>query len=131
VCPQRFGLGFNAVFHFTDVPAFVSGAHMVIFDPHARYLPGVSPAQPGLKLSFAGGSSLTAQFPDAFAPFLPHFGCALTGHYPATLFRFPLRCLHACFPTIHLPNRTIGNYYRRPAGLACTSDPLHAFFASL
>ena len=36
-----------AVFHFTDVPAFVSGGHIVIFDPHARYLPGVSPAQPG------------------------------------------------------------------------------------
>ena len=87
---QRFGLGFNAVFHFTDVPAFVSGGHMVLFDPHARYLPGVSAAQPGLKLTLQA-AGLVSQFPDAFAPFLPHFGCSLTGHYPATLFRFPLR----------------------------------------
>lgn len=37
----RFGLGFNAVYHFTDVPSFVSGDHVVMFDPHARYLPGM------------------------------------------------------------------------------------------
>ena len=30
----RFGLGFNAVYHFTDVPSFVSGDHLVFFDPH-------------------------------------------------------------------------------------------------
>ena len=35
----RFGLGFNAVYHFTDLPAFVSGDHLVLFDPHAKYLP--------------------------------------------------------------------------------------------
>lgn len=94
------------MFHFTDVPAFVSGAHMVIFDPHARYLPGVSPAQPGLKLTFQQGSALVAQFPDAFAPFLPHFGCSLAGHYPATLFRFPLRCfaLFFCFVSCMPPH---------------------------
>ena len=32
----RFGLGFNSVYHVTDVPSFVSGEHLVIFDPHAR-----------------------------------------------------------------------------------------------
>ena len=60
----RFGLGFNAVYHFTDVsgwilarsvagvwfdsmdvgplqvPSFVSGRHLVLFDPHTQYLPG-------------------------------------------------------------------------------------------
>lgn len=35
----RFGLGFNAVYHFTDLPCFVSGDHLVMFDPHAKYLP--------------------------------------------------------------------------------------------
>ena len=32
----RFGLGFNCVYHFTDVPSFVSGDFLVTFDPHAR-----------------------------------------------------------------------------------------------
>eukprot|EP00850_Spirogloea_muscicola_P023646 SM000374S13842 [mRNA] locus=s374:6146:9305:- [translate_table: standard] len=87
----RFGLGFNSVYHFTDVPGFVSGGHVVLFDPHARHLPGVSPAQPGLKLVFPG-RGLPAAFPDQFAPFA-HFGCDLRGAapYSGTLFRFPLR----------------------------------------
>lgn len=34
----RFGLGFNSVYHFTDVPSFVSGNHLVVFDPHARWV---------------------------------------------------------------------------------------------
>ena len=32
----RFGLGFNAVYHLTDVPSFCSGDYIVLFDPHAR-----------------------------------------------------------------------------------------------
>jgi hypothetical protein len=39
--------GFNVVYNLTDVPSFVSGQHIVLFDPHAAYLPGVSLAQPG------------------------------------------------------------------------------------
>lgn len=38
----RFGLGFNAVYHLTDLPSFVSGQHLVLFDPHAKYLPGAA-----------------------------------------------------------------------------------------
>jgi hypothetical protein len=55
----------------------------------SRYLPGVSPAQPGLKIAFAN-ADLLHQFPDAAAPYL-HFGCSLAEHFPGTLFRFPLR----------------------------------------
>lgn len=40
-------LGFNATYHLTDVPSFVSGEHLVQFDPSAKYLPGVNLAQPG------------------------------------------------------------------------------------
>ena len=54
----RFGLGFNAVYHFTDVPSFVSGEHVVFFDPHAESLPGATPANPGLKIRFAGAGYL-------------------------------------------------------------------------
>jgi hypothetical protein len=33
----RFGLGFNAVYHCTDVPSFVSGGSLVLFDPRALF----------------------------------------------------------------------------------------------
>ncbi|KAH7692178.1 sacsin protein [Dioscorea alata] len=85
----RFGLGFNCVYHFTDIPGFVSGENIVIFDPHANYLPGVSPSHPGLRIRFVGRRILE-QFPDQFTPFL-HFGCNLQHPFPGTLFRFPLR----------------------------------------
>ncbi|KAK6931871.1 hypothetical protein RJ641_003664 [Dillenia turbinata] len=85
----RFGLGFNCVYHFTDIPSFVSGENVVIFDPHASNLPGVSPSHPGLRIKFVGRRMLE-QFPDQFSPFL-HFGCDLQNLFPGTLFRFPLR----------------------------------------
>ena len=50
----RFGLGFNAVYHFTDVPSFVSGEHVVFFDPHAESLPGATPKQPRPKDQICG-----------------------------------------------------------------------------
>ena len=85
----RFGLGFNCVYHFTDVPGFVSGENIVIFDPHASHLPGISPSHPGLRIKYVE-KSILEQFPDQFAPFL-HFGCDLHNPFPGTLFRFPLR----------------------------------------
>ncbi|KAG2569738.1 hypothetical protein PVAP13_7NG437900 [Panicum virgatum] len=85
----RFGLGFNCVYHFTDIPGFVSGENIVMFDPHACYLPGISPSHPGLRIKFVGRRILD-QFPDQFTPFL-HFGCNLQEPFPGTLFRFPLR----------------------------------------
>ena len=36
----KFGLGFNAVYHFTDLPCFVTGRFLVIMDPHQRMLLG-------------------------------------------------------------------------------------------
>ncbi|KAF7808226.1 sacsin isoform X2 [Senna tora] len=85
----RFGLGFNSVYHFTDVPMFVSGENIVMFDPHASNLPGISPSHPGLRIKFVGRQILE-QFPDQFSSLL-HFGCDLQHPYPGTLFRFPLR----------------------------------------
>lgn len=46
----RFGLGFNAVYHFTDLPSLVSGEHLVMFDPHTKYVPGATHVQPGIKV---------------------------------------------------------------------------------
>jgi hypothetical protein len=81
------------VYHFTDLPSFVSGEHLVSFDPHARFLPGITPANPGLKIAFQR-AALASQFPDAAAPYL-HFGCTLSERFDGTLFRFPLRWLAA------------------------------------
>jgi len=61
----------------------------VCFDPHAAFLPGVTPAQPGIKIRFPS-SPLLEHFPDSFAPYRV-FGCDLKGAYSGTLFRFPLR----------------------------------------
>jgi sacsin len=43
----RFGIGFNAVYHWTDLPSFVSGEYLVMLDPQARFLPDVNPSNPG------------------------------------------------------------------------------------
>lgn len=85
----RFGLGFNSTYHLTDTPSFVSGDHIVIFDPHCSYVPGATTNQPGVRIRFAG-STLSATFRDQFEPF-QFFGCDVTNKFPGTLFRFPLR----------------------------------------
>ncbi|KAF4319793.1 hypothetical protein BBO99_00006114 [Phytophthora kernoviae] len=86
----RFGLGFNSVYHFTDLPSIVSANSIVMFDPHATHLPGISAANPGIKIRFSN-AKIVKQYPDQFAPFKGIFGCDLTQHYDGTLFRFPLR----------------------------------------
>jgi hypothetical protein len=88
----RFGLGFNSVYHFTDVPSFVTGDHVVMFDPHTDYIPRATHQQPGLKLKFSG-SKIIDQFQDQFAPYL-FFGCNMKEYYYGTLFRFPLRSIN-------------------------------------
>lgn len=50
VATGRFGLGFNSVYHFTDLPSLVSGEHLVMFDPHTKYVPGATSVQPGIKV---------------------------------------------------------------------------------
>jgi sacsin len=84
----RFGLGFNAVYHFTDVPSFVSGKYLVYFDPHAQYLPNPNPNNPGKRIDFTRVN--IAHYADQFAPFCA-FGCDCQNEYKGTLFRFPLR----------------------------------------
>lgn len=89
----KFGLGFNAVYHFTDLPSFVSGEYLVCFDPHAKFLPGATVQHPGLRIKFTR-SNILSQFPDQFKPYLL-LGCDLESEYKGTLFRFPLRSTEA------------------------------------
>ena len=86
----QYGVGFNAVYHLTDVPSFISkgeeiGDVLCVFDPHCKYIPGASNAKPGRM--FKGIEELRSKFPDVFP-------CYLEEHFPlenATMFRFPLK----------------------------------------
>eukprot|EP01084_Bolivina_argentea_P207490 353999_1 len=48
----RFGLGFNAVYHLSELPSFVSSNYLIYFDPQCKYLKNVNPANPGKKINF-------------------------------------------------------------------------------
>ena len=85
----RFGVGFNSVYHLTDMPSFVSGRHVVFFDPHCAFLPNVNAANPGKRIDFVANDVLGAN-PDQFAPFAA-FGCDVRNEFRGTTFRFPLR----------------------------------------
>ena len=88
----QYGVGFNAVYHLTDVPSFMSsgeeiGDVLCVFDPHCRYVPGAISRVPGRK--YTDTKQLRTVFPDVFS-------CYLEEHFPienSTVFRFPLRTL--------------------------------------
>ncbi|XP_068722037.1 sacsin-like [Montipora capricornis] len=86
----QYGVGFNAVYHLTDVPSFMTrgkeiGDVLCAFDPHCTYVPDATPEEPGVKIEDI--SRLKILFPDVFS-------CYLEDHFPlndSTMFRFPLR----------------------------------------
>ena len=95
----RFGLGFSSVYHFTDVPSFITRNYAVFFDPHTKYLQHqiTDSSKPGIKLNFAVNPN-NLSFSDQFAPFNGMFGCDTSlpqksrkFFFPGTLFRFPFR----------------------------------------
>lgn len=85
----RYGLGFNSVYHLTDLPAFVSGKYLVLFDPHCSILPNASAANPGKRIDFTA-SNFAASAPSTCAAFTA-FGCDMQHPFDGTLFRFALR----------------------------------------
>eukprot|EP01059_Diplonema_ambulator_P002003 TRINITY_DN11645_c0_g1_i2.p1 TRINITY_DN11645_c0_g1~~TRINITY_DN11645_c0_g1_i2.p1 ORF type:complete len:4230 (+),score=966.32 TRINITY_DN11645_c0_g1_i2:1519-12690(+) len=89
----KFGLGFNAVYQFTDVPSFVSGGDLVLLDPHRKYLTQYTKANaPGFRVKVPSGA--VTIFSDQFTPYkqkTPYFNCSLDARFEGTLFRFPLR----------------------------------------
>lgn len=85
----RFGVGFNSVYHLTDLPSFVSGKYVVLFDPQGFYLPNISTANPGKRIEFINSSAMSL-FNDQFLPYCA-FGCDMRNPFCGTLFRFPLR----------------------------------------
>ncbi|XP_019617871.1 PREDICTED: sacsin-like [Branchiostoma belcheri] len=88
----RFGVGFNSVYHVTDVPSFVSGSRVVFFDPHATHLSKhiKDKSKPGIGLDLQKNKRL-ARFKNQFKPFQGVFGYSSSSPYHGTLFRLPLR----------------------------------------
>ena len=86
----QYGVGFNAVYHLTDVPSFMSngeeiGDVLCVFDPHYQYVPDANPREPGRM--YTKVTELKNLFPDVF-------NCYLEDRFPlenSTMFRFPLR----------------------------------------
>ena len=86
----QYGVGFNAVYHLTDVPSFISrgdeiGDVLCVFDPHCKYVPHSSHENPGRMFKDIQG--LKRKFPDVFPCYLEN--CLPISN--ATLFRLPLR----------------------------------------
>ena len=86
----QYGVGFNAVYHLTDVPSFRSkgkeiGDVLCVFDPHCKYVARATDEKPGRM--YTNIDKLKTKFPDVFR-------CYLEEHFPiqnATMFRFPLK----------------------------------------
>lgn len=89
----RFGVGVNSTYHLTEVPMFVSGCKVVLFDPQAKFVPGINPANPGkmVDCSTENGRRLVTSLPNVFNP-LKVWGSNLDGcEFNGTIFRFALR----------------------------------------
>ncbi|KAJ8304232.1 hypothetical protein KUTeg_017815 [Tegillarca granosa] len=85
----KFGLGFCSVYNLTDLPCFVTGSNIVIFDPHAKYLGKVHGRN--INMELLKNKVMFRRMRDQFKPFQKVFDCDLPNRYNGTLFRFPLR----------------------------------------
>ena len=93
----RFGIGFNAVYHWTDLPSFVSSKYLVMLDPQARFLPNVNPSNPGKIVDFTSKDFPINEYHDQFSPYELHsdarggWNKSWNRPFNGTLFRLPLR----------------------------------------
>jgi len=85
----RFGIGFNSCYHLTELPTFLSRSYLVMFDPQAKYLPDVNPANPGKRIDILS-PTVQQHFVDQISPYAA-FGSDLRSEFQGTLFRLPLR----------------------------------------
>ncbi|XP_048257393.1 sacsin-like [Haliotis rufescens] len=87
----QYGVGFNAVYHLTDVPSFITvgpGMEKSIcaLDPHMQYVPGCKSGKPGVRISQL--DRIRDTYADSFSGYLEDIVRTDT---KGTLFRFPLR----------------------------------------
>ncbi|XP_040003647.1 sacsin [Xiphias gladius] len=93
----KFGLGFNTVYHVTDVPSILSGNSLLILDPNVTHLKKhiKHKTNPGIKLDLSQ-QRLFRCFPGQFGPYECIFDCNFTRQsppepYPGTLIKLPFR----------------------------------------
>lgn len=93
----KFGLGFNTVYHLTDVPSILSGDHLLILDPNVTHLKKhiKQKSNPGLKLDLSK-QQLFHWFHGQFGPYENIFDCNFSNQsphepYPGTLIKLPFR----------------------------------------
>ena len=56
------------MYHFTDLPSFVSRNLLHIFDPHVKYLEGLVPCdKPGMSVDFVEACDDLKEFNDQFS----------------------------------------------------------------
>uniref|UniRef100_A0AAZ1X477 HEPN domain-containing protein n=1 Tax=Oreochromis aureus TaxID=47969 RepID=A0AAZ1X477_OREAU len=93
----KFGLGFNTVYHVTDVPSILSGNTLLILDPNVTHLTKhiKHKSNPGIKLDLSQ-QRLFHCFPGQFGSYENIFDCNFTRKsppepYPGTLIKLPFR----------------------------------------
>ncbi|XP_061697750.1 sacsin [Syngnathoides biaculeatus] len=93
----KFGLGFNTVYHITDVPSVLSGNRLLILDPNVTHLKKIirNKSNPGIKLDLSQ-KQLFHFFHDQFRPYENIFDCNFTTQcppepYQGTLIKLPFR----------------------------------------
>ncbi|XP_050714713.1 sacsin-like isoform X1 [Eriocheir sinensis] len=87
----QYGIGFNAVYHLTDAPSFLTrgpqvphGETLCMFDPHCWYDPAATPQYPGVQ--YVNLNDLRLDHSDSFIGYLES---ELSEE--GTMFRLPLR----------------------------------------
>ncbi|KAF5897549.1 sacsin-like, partial [Clarias magur] len=97
----RFGIGFNSVYHVTDLPCVFSSKHLAIFDPQKLMF---DDEREGYRWSLDDEEDRNnlLEYPDQFKPFQDIVNLLCDGnrawekvinecYFKGTLFRFPLR----------------------------------------
>ena len=86
----RFGVGFNAVYHVTDYPSFISRNRLIFFDPHGNAVPGTSKQEPGREWHFFA-AGWWEKYPDFLKVYEAGGLSKNSEDFQGTLFRLPLR----------------------------------------
>ena len=120
----QYGIGFNAVYHLTDCPSFVTGSDtLCILDPHCRFVPGATPKSPGRMIS----GEFWEKYPDVKSAYLQDELEGISSEIrKGTLFRFPLR--HS--PELVLMSEIIGSEEQAEPDVEChliTAKKMHSY----
>lgn len=89
----RYGVGFNATYHYSDTPGILSGARLAFFDPTLRAVHRATEQRPGCLLELRDGN-LARVCPNLLPPFCAALFAPRAqsdAEFPGTVMRFPLR----------------------------------------